>query len=201
MSIHFLGALSKIFKAKGEQQPPSPAVSADSTVLPKIEGGAVVILPPETYTQSDLKNLITASGGKNEDPAFWRIISNERAWQAAETGTDRDSHSSVHALRGDKTAMAEHGIADPADVTYLRPIQENLPEPTESQSILIYSGDGIRNITTTHPNVPFPNTSFYHFTGDPRDSLLAVITSAPKPEIKPEPIPPAPNAWRRDWDM
>ena len=151
--------------------------------------GSVVVLPPGNYQASDLGNLITTSGGKSDAPAYWRIIGSEKAWEAQERGTDRTSASTVHSLRGDNITMREHGISDPAEVTYLHPLTQSdvIPEQPEAQSVLVYRAAGIKNLRTSSPSVPFPNNKFFHFTADPKEALLAIITSRLPPTPKPKP--------------
>lgn len=141
------------------------------------KAGAVVMLPPKAYEASELKNLIVASTGVTDTPSYWRIISTARAEDSVENGTDRTPSSTVYALRGDNIAMKQNGITDPSMVTYLHPLnQDKIPELPPAQSVLIYSARHIRNVST--PNTPFPNTKFFCFTKDPKQSLLAIISPA-----------------------
>lgn len=189
MFLKIAKELSQLFDVTSDKKKPEEEDAP--AVLQGVMHGAVVVLPAATYAASDLKNLITTSGGKDEEPAYWRIISNQCAWEAVEKGTDRTSHSTVHTLRGDNTTMAEHGITDAGAVTYLHRMEDGIPEQPQDKSILVYGGKGIRNITTNSPNVPFPNNSFYHFTDNPRAALLAVITSEPIPKAQPAAPSPA----------
>lgn len=149
------------------------------------KAGAVVVLPPKAYEASELKNLIVASSGVTDDPSYWRIISTERAEDSVINGTDRTPSSTVYKLRGDDIAMKQNGITDPSTVTYLHTInQDKILELPPTKSVLIYSAQHIRHVST--PDTPFPNTKFFCFTKDPKKSLLAIISpaliQAPKPK-------------------
>lgn len=152
--------------------------------------GSVVVLPPGSYEASDLGNLITTAGGKSAEPAYWRIISSDKAGESQERGTDRTSSSHVYGLRGDNITMREHGISDPAEVTYLHPLtrSDTIPEQPETRSVLIYGAAGIRNLRATTASTPFPNDKFFHFMSDPKEVLLAIITPRlpPTPKAKPQ---------------
>lgn len=143
----------------------------------------VVVLPPAAYETTELKNLITAAGGREDDPVYTRIIGCNRAWDAASTGTDRTSESVVHTLRGDNLVMRAHNITDPSRVTYLRPIGAGVSAPSEEEGILIYSGNGLCQLLSNDPAIVFPNKNFFSFEGNPRNALLAIIGKVVKPPV------------------
>lgn len=189
--------ISEPFHSAGNPEEPDNLAKATPIQEPTVNAeafnrGSVVVLPPGNYRASDLDNLITTSEGKSDKPAYWRIVGAEKAWEAQERGTDRTSASTVYGLRGDDTIMREHGITDPAEVTYLHPLTQadTIPAQSEDQSILVYSAVGIKKLSTNNPSVPFPNNKFFHFTGDPKEALLAIITSRLPPTLKSKPQEP-----------
>ncbi|MBI1327529.1 MAG: hypothetical protein GC136_07800 [Alphaproteobacteria bacterium] len=169
-----------LFNAGGANAPQRNPDSSGALMTPIESSGATIVLSPDTFSPDVIQHMLSIhADNSDQEVGFYRIIDGQRAWIAAESGTDRTSGSRVHALRGDAVAMNEHGITDPAQVTYLKPVRGKIPTPEPGQSVLVYSTGGIKKITTT--STVFPNNSLFSFTGDPRDSLLAVITFEPPP--------------------
>ncbi len=161
-------------------QPDNKITKSTLTVTDVSGTGSVIVLPAQDYDLKELNNLISTEK-PNQNATYVRKISSKMAYQAAAIGTDRTTDSTVHKIRGDTVTMREHEITDASQITYLKPISNGITTPPDGTTLLIYRGKGIKNITTTNPTVPFPNKDLYHFTGEPKDCLLAVITSAIPP--------------------
>ncbi len=165
---------------------------------PPTSPAKVLVLPAKDYSKEELDRLITTHTGDNKKlSTYWRTINSSEVEKTIENGTDRDSTSIVYSIRGDQRTMVENGITDAGKVTCLHTIDRGVLAPSISESVLIYASKGVDRLTTTNPNNPFPNNKFYHFSEDPKNSILAIITADKEPTPPQPQIPPAAQVDRK----